>query len=107
MDSHRIVYQHALRKSLEHIAEKSSFHKWSQEAHETPNVDRQRLTAVLEAASSDPIGLHLLARRVIHGETYQQAVGKLAAVTSQKISPADARQRVCRLQQRIKTSILE
>lgn len=102
-----IISQHALEAGLDRVAEKASFQQWTQQVHETPNVDRRRMLAVLEAASSDQIGLHLLARRVVHKETYQQAVKNLSAVTKQKITTGDARQRVCRVMQNIKTSVLE
>jgi hypothetical protein len=75
--------------------------RWTEENHEVPNVDRKRLTAVLEAAANDPVGLHILARSVIHGETYKQAASHFPSVTGSSQSKDAIKQRVSRLQRHI------
>jgi hypothetical protein len=102
-----ITSQHALHGTLDSVTEASSFQQWSQETRETPNVDRRRLTAVLEAAANDPIGLHVLARSVMRGETYEQSISHLPSVTRVTPSVNAMKLRISRLQRRILSSVSE
>ena len=82
MSKELIIGEHALRSTLSQVAAKSSHQQWQEAQHNEPrecqNVNRMRLTAVMECAASDPIGTAILARRTLYGESYQEACQKIS-----------------------------
>ena len=98
MSKELITSQHALNSSLDQVAAKSSHSQWQESQHNEPrecaNVNRMRLTAVMECAANNPIGLAILARRTLYQETHLQAVQKLATLTRIPVSEGASRVRV-------------
>lgn len=79
------------------------------DAYQRDQQSRPKSTAdaVLEAAATDPIGMAILARRVVYGESYDKAVAAVGLVTEVKISPTAARMRVSRLSRSLAAAVLE
>jgi len=99
-----IISQHALRSTLEKVAEKSSLQQYQQgdnTNHRSAGADRVR--AVMEAAASDPIGLHIMARTIVRGETYQQAISNLSRVRHGALNQNALMVRIHRLKRSLQT----
>ena len=98
---HLIISQHALKQTLDKVTNKASFRAWEQSRHseprETPIIDREHFSAVIEAAANNPIGLAILARRTLYSESYQEAVAKVGLLTHLPTSEGAARVRIHKL----------
>ena len=84
--------------------DKAAVEQWQRDQQAQP---RSRVDAVLEAAVNDPIGLSILARRVVLGESYDQAVTGVCRVTHQKMTVGAAKVRIHRLTRSLAASVLE
>lgn len=107
MGKHLLISQDPLGDTLTHIAAKEAQRQWELAEHnpEPPPTDGVR--KMLAVAAEDPIGLHILARRIIFEETYSEAVEGCCHVTGSEISNQAARQRVHRIFESIGNAILE
>ena len=105
MGEHIIISQHALNATLERVAEKASHQQWCeqqrQQEHQTRIEDSQRVMAVMEAAIKDPVGLHILARKLVLGESYPAAIAGAANVRVGRLNPDSVRMRSERILRRI------
>lgn len=78
--------------------ERQAVEEWqAKQAESRTSIIQRQARAIMESAAEEPIAMAIFARRIIHNETYEDAISKVMAVTSQKISNAAIRQRVCRM----------
>ena len=94
-----IISQHALRSTLEQVAEKASEQQWRESQHNEPRESQMvdRVRSVMEAAAENPIALSIMARRLIYGESHRTAVQNVARVTTIPATSTASRMRVYRL----------
>ena len=105
-----IISQNALHSQLNAVVEKASHQLWQEsqnnsEIREVPTVNRQRLNSIMEAAANNPIGLAIMARRILYNESYQTAVSRVAGVTRIPQTETASRMRVYRLKSLFNSSI--
>ena len=91
----------------EAAADNAAFRKWNESENNQLPSNSKDIRAVLEAASSNPIGLQILARRIVEKESYEDAISHVSGVTGRKISYGAARVQVHRAKLSILNAILE
>ena len=100
MGKNLIIPEHELLQTLQHASDVASVRQWQQQqhngnGHDSPLAARQ-VHAILEQAAENPLGLHLLARRIICGEDYEKLSRRPFPVTTHSLTPIAVRQRVHR-----------
>jgi len=100
-----IISEHALRSTLDRVAEKSSFERWESKDGESNQIPAttQQVNNIMQAAIIDPVGLSIFARQTILGESYREAAGKISHVVFRPISESAGVKRATRIAKFIRT----